>query len=257
MAFKLPTFFTTFAIFDWIIILLCLICALVVHFVPFPDSFEPHIKNDVNNTVLEDNIPYYFTFMIILIPGLLAVIGLALFVQKSISALYAVTAYLFSITFALLIATVIKTIMGRPRPDTQQLCGDYNKCKEELSVQTLSFQFRSFPSSHAAETMAAGVFVSLFLCDVWESGTMVSTFFVLMPTFFSIFTSLLRIATHKTHIDDVLLGFFIGGTVAYLSYQSYKRKIQEEQEIIKRLNDSTSSESSIISNPGQPLKKYC
>ena len=252
-------FLKTFAVFDWIIIAVCLAVALVFHYLPFSDSFQPTIHNDVNNTVLEDILPHYFTVMMIFIPGVLSVTGLALYVQKSITnAIYSVTAYLFSIVFTILIVSITKFIVGRPRPDTYQLCGDFNSCKQQLSKSQLADQFRSFPSSHAAETMAAGAFISLFLCDVWESGTMSSSFFVLMPTFFSIFTSLLRITCHKTHIDDVLIGFFIGGSVAYFSYHSYKRRIQDDQKSMTKIHDlSTSSESSIMSNPGQSLKRYC
>lgn len=158
----------------------------------------------------------------------------------------AVYSYLFSITLTTAITAVLGKALRCPKPDTLTICQGESTilgCSKYLSDSQFSSQFNSLPSYHAAESMAAGLFLALYFYSFSNEFSLILSTFALLPLAYAFFVSFSRVWDRQNSISDVLCGMFIGGIVAYISFTTYKRGVKkvETSEKLKRTQVETSA----------------
>lgn len=220
------------AILDWIIAAVFLGVGIYIEHVPFSDDFVAYVNSDINNPKRTDTVPYsrlcIFTF------GIGALLTLFIWVlhrrDYTISAI--LSSYFFSISFTVFVSSTLKHLVGRPRPDTMQVCGgdgSYLQCSTVLSGIDLYEQFYSFPSGHAAESMAAAIFITNLITEIWPSGSMFAAMLKLSPIIWALFIGASRIWDRCHHVDDVIAGFLLGGIIGFFSFRTFKIGVAVEQ----------------------------
>lgn len=252
---KIKQIIHIFAIWDWLAVIITLSAGLGIGYFSFADDYEAFINSDINNPLKTSTVPYPYLCSITFGVGSFITLAIWLIHKPSTTAIRVVASYYFSITFTILISCGIKRLVGRPRPDTLTLCGgdgSYQTCKQVLSKGTLSDQFQSFPSGHAAESMACAMFISLLLNEIWNMNNMFGAMFKFSPICLSLFVGISRIWDRAHHVEDVVAGFLIGGLIAYFSFSSLIKGIKEEEDPNGNPlgNDTSASTSSI------PMKNY-
>ena len=268
---KIPSpfchFIKRFAILDWIAVFISLGIGLFFDKLQLPDDFATSFFSEIDQPTKIITIPY--NYLCILTFGIGAFITIIVWVshQGSINSTLSkcLASYYFSICFTIFIECGLKLIVGRPRPDSLSLCGNdgfsYQKCQKVLDPYSLTDQFSSFPSGHAAEAMSVGVFLSLLLHKIFVSfyqanlsqaqhqpyyiddkstdtfdqhhraffvPTLVS-FATFLPILFSILIGFSRIWDRAHHVDDVIMGLVLGGIIGYMSFSAFNNAINEEQ----------------------------
>jgi diacylglycerol diphosphate phosphatase/phosphatidate phosphatase len=214
-----------YAIFDWLAVIIFLVAGILIEMMDFGEDFSNFISSDINNPKRSTTVPY--KYLCIYTFGVGAFITLCIWVMTrrdyTISSL--LSSYYFSLCFTLFVSSCLKHLVGRPRPDTKSVCGldgSYLSCTGVLSGHELSDQFHSFPSGHAAESMAVGIFMTLLLSDIWVSGSMLSAMFKMAPVVWAIFIGVTRIWDRAHHVDDVIAGLFLGAVVGFFTYKTFK-----------------------------------
>lgn len=242
-----------FAIWDWLAVFITLGLGLGIGYFSFPDDYEAFISSDINNPLRTSTVPYPYLCSITFGVGAIATLALWMMHQPKLNSIRVLASYYFSITFTIFISCGIKRLVGRPRPDTLTLCGgdgSYKSCKQVLSKVSLSDQFQSFPSGHAAESMACAMFISLLLNEIWNFNNMFGALLKFSPICLSLFVGVSRIWDRAHHVEDVVAGFLIGGIIAYYTFSSMIKGIKEENnkkdDPLK--NDTSASTSSIPMN---------
>jgi len=234
-----------YAIIDWILALCVWIVGISIEYSSFPDNFVPYINSDISNPIKTSTIPYSLLCIFMYGVGTCIVLAIWLVYRRDVSVLKVLASYIFAINFTILLCSVFKRIVGRPRPDTLTLCGgdgSYKQCSTVLSAETLMNQFRSFPSGHAAESMASSVFITLLLSEIWSSGSMFSAMMKMIPVIWSIFVGISRIWDHAHHIDDVVAGYLLGLMVGCFTFKSLKVGIALEQKKTANPTDASASQ---------------
>ena len=121
---------------------------------------------------------------------------------------------------------ILKTYVGRPRPDMYSLCGNntsYETCKATGS--TLSDTFKSFPSGHAAGSMSALYFCAVFIISVINYDSILVSLGAMLFVLLSLWIGATRIVDYRHHADDVVAGFFIGFIITQLIWKNAKKRV--------------------------------
>ena len=235
---EIQAFFLKYSIIDWILAIISYILGKTIENSSFDNSFNPFLNTEINYPLKTETISYNILVIFMYILGGFIVLGLWLLFRRDFTISKLLSSYYCSITFTLFVSSVIKKIVGRPRPDTIALCGgdgSYQQCATVLTSQLLADQFKSFPSGHSAESMASAIFISLLLSELWSSGSMFSAIMKIVPIFWSIFIGISRIWDHAHHIDDVLAGYLLGALIGSIVFHTFKVGM----EIGQRKNNNT------------------
>ena len=141
------------------------------------------------------------------------------------------------------VTTIIKRVVGRPRPAAFYMCnykgyhdavdsGDYSTYNSLTTANAEGFvsncygsyvdAFQSFPSGHASQAFVTLLFATLLLRSLLQVSE--RNFFSLAnmaafgPVVIASWISLTRITDNKHHADDVIAGVIIGSVCALLAY---------------------------------------
>lgn len=243
-------FIKKWAIIDWIIAIICTISGNLIERILYKSTFKAFFNTDITSPIRTTTLSY---------PNLCAITfgigGVVVFILWSFHSFdhrisWVLSHYYFSVGFTILISTLLKRYVGRPRPDTQTLCGgtgSFQDCIKVLSPELLQDQFYSFPSGHAAESMASAFYISLIINELLGNGPAWTVVFKFSPIFASLFIGVSRIVDRAHHVDDVVMGFIIGGVIAIYSYKSFNRMIEEEKFEIKRILQTESTTAASMS----------
>ena len=220
-----------YSIYDWIVVILVLLIGLKIDFSTFSDDFEPYFNTDINQPKRTTTIPYNYLCIITFGVGafLVFVVWSSRKFDKSISSVLA--AYYFTISFTIFVTCIIKKLVGRPRPDTVAVCGgqgSYHDCIKIVSKSRITDQFFSFPSGHAAEAMV----------EIWKSSSMISMSIKFLPIIFALIVSISRIIDRAHHVDDVVIGLFIGGLIGFITFLTFIQKYHTNEK--HEMTDSSS-----------------
>ena len=230
-----------YSIYDWIVVILVLLIGLKIDFSTFSDDFEPYFNTDINQPKRTTTIPYNYLCIITFGVGafLVFVVWSSRKFDKSISSVLA--AYYFTISFTIFVTCIIKKLVGRPRPDTVAVCGgqgSYHDCIKIVSKSRITDQFFSFPSGHAAEAMAPSMFMTLLFVEIWKSSSMISMSIKFLPIIFALIVSISRIIDRAHHVDDVVIGLFIGGLIGFITFLTFIQKYHTNEK--HEMTDSSS-----------------
>lgn len=135
--------------------------------------------------------------------------------------------HLCSITFAGDICHVLKTYIGRARPDYYSFANDIlsgsidmdksienDREKQELKKEA----FKSFPSGHSCTSASGCLFFSLSLIGIIEHNRAWSITLKLLPLAYAFYIGSMRIREYRHHTDDVVAGFLIGFLISIIFY---------------------------------------
>jgi membrane-associated phospholipid phosphatase len=130
--------------------------------------------------------------------------------------------YFFSLSLSGVTYSLFKGYVGRPRPDSLAKCeGNMENCAGTGS----NSQFSSFPSGHAASTMACAVFLAKFLVEVTVKPTHLTTVIGFGIWMYTIYIGCSRIVDHRHHVDDVVGGWFIGAVLSGIAWEASRGQI--------------------------------
>lgn len=175
---KVNKIFNKFGIYDWIIVAIVLSTGLKISMMPIHSDFKPYIISYIDFPHRTSTIPYESLCILIFGVGSLITIIFWVMYESSLTPMLSkcLAAYYFSISLTIFVESGLKYYVGRPRPDTLSNCQininssvSFQQCAQVLSSYSASDQFLSFPSGHAAESMASCVFISLLLTKIFYS----------------------------------------------------------------------------------------
>lgn len=214
-----------FSFFDWLAAAAFLTAGIMIEGMAFKDDFSAFITSDINNPKRSTTIPYNFLCIYTFGVGAFITICIWSMFHRDYTLSSVLASYYFALSFTLFVSSCIKHLVGRPRPDTVAVCGldgSYLACSGVLSGSQLYDQFHSFPSGHAAEAMAVGIFMTLLISDVWVSGSMISAMLKMAPVIWALFVGVSRIWDRAHHVDDVIAGLFLGAVVGFFTFKTFK-----------------------------------
>lgn len=125
-----------------------------------------------------------------------------------------------------LLTEVIKSYVGRARPDMYSRCGynaQYGTCNQTGYV--LSDSFKSFPSGHASGSMSAMYFCSVFVLKVVSNNSIFVSLAALLYILLGLYIGSTRIRDFRHHVDDVVAGFFVGYIITNIIWKNAKKRI--------------------------------
>ena len=136
---------------------------------------------------------------------------------------------LIAVCLANATAAFLKGYVGRPRPDTYQVCG-YNttattcKASEKKALK----QFLSWPSNHGACSMSGGTFMTLFVQSLHINHSSLFDVASLIFMIFGIYVGATRIKDFKHSTDDVCAGLFVGFVFGACMWKGSENRIYDE-----------------------------
>lgn len=139
-------------------------------------------------------------------------------------------------TMAGVLIDILKSWIGRPRPDFLQRCGpkkstpviglvSIDVCTAPLGKRALIDGMRSMPSGHSGLS-----FSSLFYLTLWLGGQfkifhrsqpLYKLLIAALPTIGACYVALSRTQDYRHHFSDIVVGGFIGIALSVVTYHRY------------------------------------
>ncbi|ORY01594.1 PAP2-domain-containing protein [Neocallimastix californiae] len=236
---------------DWVILILTLALSLLICLFKKIDLTFDLNELSIRNSFKGDSISESLLTEISLGSVFVVITGFQ-FIKKRMKFDYhqALMGILFSFSFSSLIVSILKTFIGRLRPDFIDVCqpnativeqqfqmyNDINNPNYSLrtvfdtSVCTADVGLiyngtESFPSSHSQKVFSLMTYLTLYIagqvhlldnrCCLWK------WFVSSVPIFYATFVAVSRISDHRHHPSDVAVGSFIGIVVSIMVYYFY------------------------------------
>ena len=132
-----------------------------------------------------------------------------------------------TLCITLLITEALKVTVARPRPNYFSYCKYDEETKKCTGPASHKRDARlSFPSGHASNSFASGVWMCLFLGDFFHKGEEVWWIMIrLIPIFIATFIAATRITDYMHHVSDVISGVVLGTGIAALVYKAQANRI--------------------------------
>lgn len=221
-----------FAVVDFIIDVVLIVIAVSIKYTPYHSDFTPFIQSDITNPAATETISYGSLCIVTFGVGSIVIIFFWLLVYFDINVLKAIASYVFGIASTMLVCAVVGKIVGRPRPDTATICGtdgSFGTCVGFLSQSQLVNQFTSFPSTEAAEAMAAAIFLCFYIGELIPYYNNITSLLMCSPIFFGIFVFASCIWDRKNHVDDAVAGMVIGSILGFIAFHTFKKVIKQKK----------------------------
>lgn len=222
---------------------------------PFLRKIHPEELWLYKNPITPSYVPSELLWVIVVfIP--LGVICLFFFFKHDVADL---TQAILSLTYALVlngnITTVIKLVVGRPRPDFFWRCFPDGVSNPEMlctgNADIITEGRKSFPSGHSSFAFTSMGFVSIYIAGLLGvfnqkgRGYNLRLLAFLLPLLFALCIALSRTCDYHHHWQDVLAGSLLGLSMSYLLYRQY----------YPPLNDASAGISYAVQTQSQPNPK--
>ena len=206
-----------FVILDWVVCILLFIAALALQIIPIDPTYLFPGKLSCDFPKRSESLPVWGFFLVVcLVPTACLFFLYDKSIKYSVGLkgfLPLVTHFLFSVSAASVLCSVVHIIMGTPRPDSAEMCNNVNvtyvQCASVLTKSQLVKQYQSFPSLEAAVSMAAAVgfarIVGMFL-----NGSTIWVLIRCAPLVWAIAVSPVLVATGCYRLEDVIGGSVLG-----------------------------------------------
>ena len=224
--------FKKYSIFDWALVIVFLVAGILIEYIPFNEKFVSFITSDISNAKHVTTIPHKYLNIYTFCMGAILTALLWVLHKRDYTISTILSSYYFSLAFTMFVCSCLHHLVGRPRPDTATVCGidgSYLQCQGVLSGYELTDQFHSFPCNNAAEATAVGIFVTLLMTELWQTGSMIAALFKMIPLIWALFVGCSCIWDRASHVDDVIAGYFIGAMIGYFSFRTFKIGITVDQ----------------------------
>lgn len=243
---ELRQLFIRYSLLDWIFNVVLLVLLLTIEYYPLSPAYRPFSRAASNEPLHSTTVPFALLALVVylIIPVFLLVVWSLNSFNSTIFRVLA--AYYYAVLFSSFLTSLIQRLTRRAKPDTAAMCGGtFESCKEILKNRALLNQFTSFPSSHAALAMSAGMFVAFLFTEIDSEGTLLVSFVKIIPMVFAFLVGASRVWDRASHVDDVVAGFMIGGLVGYFAFRTLLNGLKSNQK-----NDEPSNSASTNSIPG-------
>ena len=190
----------------------------------------------LDSPYMADTVPNWALLITATLLPLLVAIGLSVIVPTRGAVKAWLHSWLYTMGTQLLIIGSLKAYCGYWRPYFLEECA-YNTTLNACTSSSYDHAFRSFPSGHAATSVAMLVHTSLRLLGALRVGTVprvcrlgtftyleldgVLTLCCLLPIFLSVWIAASRVYDNAHHPADVVGGALVGGATATLWYFRY------------------------------------
>ena len=226
-------------IVDFIVAILVLIAAISVQFLTVPPIFVFPESLPLDAPKRSDFVEtWIFTLVVAVVPALIIALYSDLIVKERSFQNYAypVLYYLTAVSVASLLCSGVHFLLGTPRPDSIAQCRTVNvtywACSLALSKPRLASQFRSFPSTEAAVSMAAAVMInSLLVSPQTRFSELVPIIAKSIPLCWAVMIGAFCVALSMYRIYDIVAGYFIGYVVASWAANAYHVESQNRGEV--------------------------
>lgn len=206
-----------------------LVCPVQAMYVPAGDS-QSSYPGDGSSSVE----PWLLGVLCLCVPA--AIFVGVYYLQKKFSSVFrrfdmAATIWIFITIFAVtnIITQILKTYVGRPRPDIYQRCGAGNQAQMDncpgLSGMELKDEWLSWPSGHASNAMCVFSFLTLFVQKSIRSYYATISALTSALLFIALWVGASRIVDFRHHTDDVLAGLFIGFLITFFIWNRSSKRI--------------------------------
>ncbi|KAI9320217.1 phosphatidic acid phosphatase type 2/haloperoxidase [Dichotomocladium elegans] len=143
-----------------------------------------------------------------------------------------------SLSMCVMLTTVIKITVGRPRPDFIDRCqpspgavdpvlglSDYTICTTPADSHLMIDGFKSFPSGHSSFSFAGLSYLAFYIAGKIqmfdERGHTYKGFLFAFPIIGALLVAISRTSDYRHHWQDVFVGSLLGIACAYFSYRQY------------------------------------
>ncbi|TVU22015.1 hypothetical protein EJB05_31691 [Eragrostis curvula] len=215
---------------DWLVLILLAAAVVALHYVPpFSRFVGRDMMTDIRYPVKQSTVPAWGVPIISIMCPLVIFISIYITRRDVYDLHHAALGVLFAVLITAFFTCVIKTAVGRPRPDFFWRCFPDGKqlydqvtggviCHGEESF--LRDGRKSFPSGHTSWSFAGLGFLSLYLAGkikVFDrQGHVAKLCIVILPLLIASLVGVSRIDDYRHHWEDVFVGGLIGwGPYAY------------------------------------------
>ena len=247
---KLNDFLVRFHIYDLILDVVILICALITRYSKIENNNNSNfVISDTDQQLSTQTMSYELVCVVTFLIGSIVVISLWASKHFDVSILNCFFSYLFAIFMTMLVTSVISKSVLRAKPDTQEVCNTVSpsieECYKVLTPKLVTEQFSSFPCYQAAEATACAVYISLLMSYVTPGFSAFTMLMQIAPIFFALFVSSSAIWDRQSHIDDVVVGILIGAIISFLSFTTFKKGTKHIS-LVKKLQAAQIDTSALI-----------
>ncbi|KAF8705053.1 hypothetical protein HU200_031311 [Digitaria exilis] len=217
---------------DWVVLILLAALVVALHYAPpFNRFVGKDMMIDIRYPVKPSTVPAWAVPVISILCPWVIFISIYIARRDVYDLHHAVLGVLFAVLVTAVFTDVIKTAVGKPRPDffwrcfpdgTQlydQVTGDVI-CHGEKSF--LTDGRKSFPSGHTSWSFAGLGFLSLYLAGKIKAfdrqGHVAKLCIVVLPLLLASLVGISRVDDYRHHWEDVFVGGLIGFVMAVLCY---------------------------------------
>ncbi|PLW39985.1 hypothetical protein PCASD_06804 [Puccinia coronata f. sp. avenae] len=228
---------------DWIVVLL-----MALLFGLLDRVHGHHREFDLNDATIQfsyattERIPVpLLAVLSVLIPAVLIILFSQLVLRSGWDTHIGLLGLTLSLSLSLVVTTVVKITVGRPRPDMLSRCipalsaenagapsyglSNSSICTAPSDSRKFQDGFRSFPSGHSSTAWAGLAFLSLYLAGKLHlfdrRGHSLKVWISIFPLLGATLIAISRTMDNRHHWQDVLVGSALGVLTAWFAYRFY------------------------------------
>ncbi|CAD6232581.1 unnamed protein product [Miscanthus lutarioriparius] len=217
---------------DWVVLILLAALVVALHYAPpFSRFVGKDMMTDIRYPVKPSTVPAWAVPMISILCPWLVFISIYASRRDIYDLHHAALGVLFAVLITAVFTDVIKTAVGRPRPDFFWRCFPdgkqlYNQVTGDVichgEKNFLTDGRKSFPSGHTSWSFAGLGFLSLYLSGKIKAfdrqGHVAKLCIVILPLLLASLVGVSRVDDYRHHWEDVFVGGLIGFIMAVLCY---------------------------------------
>ncbi|KAI9261469.1 phosphatidic acid phosphatase type 2/haloperoxidase [Phascolomyces articulosus] len=214
---------------DWILVIIMAGAFFGIDQIPpFRREFSLEDKTISFPHAPSDSVPMWVVGVLCLIAPIIFIAIISLGFKRSIVDFHSgVLGLGLSLSMCLMLTTVIKITVGRPRPDFIDRCqppegaadppfglSNYTICTSPLDTHEMTDGFKSFPSGHSSFSFAGLVYLAMFIAGKMqmfdERGHTYKGFIFAFPFIGALLVAISRTQDYRHHWQDVFIGALLG-----------------------------------------------
>lgn len=234
-------------VIDWLLYSSLLICFTIFRICSPPRYHEFALDdNNYSYTFYNDQLVFFANKILLLISLLIPIIYIIVqfsipkktsIIRKLWNIHCALLAFLASHTFQVIIVSILKNILGLPRPDMLKRCmprsfslapigslSNVSICGN-IDIAMINDGFRSFPSGHASTSFCSSTFTFFIFAtrnSIFEKRyPSYKIVLGLLPFIISLFVSATRFSDNRHFLIDLFFGAKIGILSSFIGYHLY------------------------------------